>query len=108
MSSILLIAALLAAGPNNGMLAQRGGGWAALGGVQMAGESGVGDADVADNTGNDLAEVIQTTVAPESWERMGGRGTIRYWPARARAARIDGDVQHSILGLLDQMNRRGR
>jgi len=58
------------------------------------------------DAGADLVELIQTTIAPASWERMGGPGTIRYWrPGRAIVVRNRDDIHDRIGKVLEQMNR---
>jgi hypothetical protein len=126
MSTLLLVAALLAVGPNDavarpaavgverpqalpgGVLAQRGRGRGAQPGMGMAG--GLRGQQPADyDAGNDLAEVIQTAIAPNSWERNGGPGTIRYWrPRRAMVIRASGGAHDHVGELLEQMNRLGQ
>jgi hypothetical protein len=126
MSTLLLVAALLAAGPNDGVARPAAvgverpqalpGGVLAQWGRRRAAQPGMGRAaglrgeQVADDdAGNDLSEVIQTTIAPNSWERNGGPGTIRYWrPRRAMVVRASSDVHNRIGDLLEQMNRLGQ
>ncbi len=101
MSTFLFVAVLLVAGPNNQA--------AQFPGINIAWQGNDQSGDV--NGGDDLTEVIQTTIAPNSWERMGGRGVIRYWrPARSAAARTfdDGDSDRPMPNLLNQMGRLRR
>ncbi|HJT35739.1 MAG TPA: hypothetical protein VJ783_27165 [Pirellulales bacterium] len=48
----------------------------------------------------DLIDLIQNTIAPESWDVMGGQGTIMYWePGFALVVRQTDDVHEQIGGL---------
>lgn len=48
----------------------------------------------------DLIDLIQNTIAPESWDVMGGPGTIMYWePGFALVIRQTDDVHEQIGGL---------
>ena len=43
---------------------------------------------------------VQTTIAPESWDVNGGRGSIQYWPPGfALVVRQTDDVHEQIGGL---------
>lgn len=49
----------------------------------------------------DLIDLIQNTIAPESWDVNGGRGTIAYWePGFALVVRQTDDVHEEIGGVL--------
>lgn len=49
----------------------------------------------------ELIELIQTTIAPPTWEVNGGRGTISYWePGLALVVRQTDDVHDQIGGAL--------
>lgn len=64
--------------------------------------------DRNDDNGEQLIDLIQTTIRPGSWERNGGPGTIYYWRnQRAIVVRQMGDVHDDIGDLLQQMNRLG-
>jgi hypothetical protein len=57
------------------------------------------------DTGEDLVDLIQKTIAPASWDVNGGPGTIRYWrPGHALVIRASDDVHEQIGGLLGQMH----
>ena len=56
-----------------GVLAQR------AGGLNQNPAQGGGTAGQDDASYGDLAELIQSVIAPTSWERLGGPGTIRGW-----------------------------
>ena len=62
--------ASVAAAKARGVLAQR------AGGPNPAQGGGAAQNDASDS---DLAELIQSVIAPTSWERLGGLGTIRGW-----------------------------
>jgi len=92
-----------------GFLAQRGGRsgeWGRFGGFNQPHGSypyNAGDA------GEELVELIQRTIAPRSWARLGGPGTIYYWrPGHAIIARAPEYVHEQIGELLQQMNPQGR
>lgn len=58
-----------------------------------------GGAQAADN-GQALVELIQSTVAPSTWDVNGGQGTIRYWaPMRVLVVRQTSEV-HGEVGAL--------
>jgi len=79
-------------GPRGGM----------MGGAQMGGGM------ARDDYGEELVELIQTTIAPTTWDVNGGPGSIYYWRnQRAIVVRQMGDVHDQIGGLLEQMNRLG-
>ena len=62
-----------------------------------------------DDHGEDLADLIQTTIRPDTWERNGGPGAIYYWRNhRALIIRQRQDVHEEIGGLLDQLQRAGQ
>ena len=64
---------------------------------------------VNDNAGMDLVDLIQTTIAPTTWQRNGGPGSIYYWrPGRAIAVSANQDVHDQVGNLLEQMDRLGR
>jgi hypothetical protein len=59
--------------------------------------------------GPQLVDLIQRTIAPQTWDVNGGLGTIYYWrPGRALVVRQTDDVHDQIGGLLQQMGRMGR
>jgi hypothetical protein len=77
--------------------------------MQGAGVPGAGGAAAPDDTGADLADLIQTTIAPASWERNGGLGSIYYWfPGRALAIRQTEDVHHQVGAVLGQLRQAGQ
>lgn len=78
------------------------------GGMPGGGPFGAG-AGVNDDYGQDLVELIQHTIAPNTWDVNGGLGTIYYWrPGRAMVIRQTGEVHGQIGDLLEQMGRIGR
>lgn len=62
--------------------------------------------DPSPDHGDQLLDVIQTTVKPHTWERKGGRGTGYYWrPGRAMIIRQTQDAHEEIQSLLEQLRR---
>ncbi len=83
-----------------GALGQRAGGGPGGGGLGPGRPAGPRDA------GQDLVDLIESVIAPKSWDRMGGPGTIRYWPpGHALVARASGDVHDRLADLIDQLDR---
>ena len=68
------------------VLAQQFGGFGAqpgMAGGGMAGQPGLGGfGPQGPNTGQELVDLIQTTIRPESWDVNGGHGSIRFWGLR--------------------------
>ena len=100
----------VAATGNPRPLAQVG---AAVGGGAGAGFGGGGPGvgqgqnAQADN-GQALVDLIQTTIAPKSWDVNGGNGSIYYWQQQhAIVVRATGDVHGEISDALEQLNRAG-
>jgi hypothetical protein len=98
------------------VLAQMGGmrGWGPqpgpFGGPGLCGgQPAPGPLGPANNdAGEDLVELIQTTIAPSTWQRVGGPGTIYYWrPGLAIVVHASEDVHEQIGGFMQQMNRLG-
>jgi hypothetical protein len=53
-----------------------------------------------------LIDLIQNTIAPESWEVNGGRGSIRYYSLyQALVVRQTGEVHHQLGGGLEQFRK---
>lgn len=73
-----------------------------------AGMFGGGAMQVPDH-GEVLVDLIQRTIAPNTWDINGGPGSIYYWyPGRAIVVRQMGEVHGQITDLLEQMGRMGR
>lgn len=94
-------------------LAQFGAGFPGGMGMQPAGGGGplmgMGGQGQNDDHGEQLVDLIQTTIRPNTWERVGGPGSIYYWrPGRAIVVRQMGDVHDEIGDVLRQLNRAGR
>ena len=69
---------------------------------------GGGAMGVPDN-GQQLVELIQTVIRPETWDINGGPGSIYYWyPGRALVIRQMGEVHDDICGVLNQLRRAGQ
>ena len=53
-----------------------------------------------------LIDLIQTTIAPETWDVNGGKGSIRYHsPLQVLVVRQTGEVHHQLGGVLGQLRR---
>ena len=59
--------------------------------------------------GQHLVDLIQQTIAPQSWDVAGGRGSIRYWrPGKALVVRQTEEVQHDVGNVIRQLRRAGQ
>lgn len=68
------------------------------------GSSMAGPADTAQ--ARRLIDLIQTTIAPETWDVNGGKGSIRYYsPLQVLVVRQTGEVHHQLGGVLGQLRR---
>ncbi len=79
--------------------------------AEMGQFGGLNDAQnsTTQESGEELVEVIQTTIHPDSWERNGGNGTIQYWRQGSRLIIRQTDENHEeIQNLLNQLRRAGR
>jgi len=60
------------------------------------------------DAGEQLADLIRQTVAPDMWIENGGPGSIYYWwPGRALVVRQTDEVHEQIADLLEQLQRAG-
>jgi hypothetical protein len=76
------------------------------GGAAMPGPGGAGGPD--DDYGPSLVELIQTTIAPDTWDVNGGLGSIYYWRNQhALVIRATDDVHGFIGELMEQMDAAG-
>jgi len=76
--------------------------------VSTAGAFGGGAFQPADN-GQQLVDLIQTVIRPDSWDINGGPGSIYYWrPGHALVIRQMGEVHDEIGGVLGQLRRAGQ
>ncbi len=92
------------AAERNGPLAQQGG----MGGPMMGGAA-FGRPGPNDDYGDELVELIQTTIAPASWDVNGGHGSIYYWRGgRAIVVRQTGENHRQIADVLQQMEKMNR
>ncbi len=90
-----------------GVLAQAAPAGAAGVGMAAPGAGGPNGADA--DYGQSLVELIQTTIAPETWDVNGGLGSIYYWRNQhVLVIRATDDVHGFVGELLDQMDRAGR
>lgn len=56
------------------------------------------------NSGWDLVELIRGTVAPETWDVNGGKGSMDYYaPPQALVVRQTQETHHQIGGVLQQL-----
>jgi hypothetical protein len=80
-----------------------GGANAGFGAGQNAGQQG--GADKAD-FGQDLLELIEHTIAPDTWESNGGLGTIVYFaPMKVMVIRQTDEVHDGLGGLIDALRK---
>jgi hypothetical protein len=77
----------------------------AAAGQQPAGGFGGGMADY----GSDLVNLIERTIAPDTWENNGGNGSIVYYPGlMALVVRATSEVHNDTGALLDNLREAGR
>jgi type II secretory pathway component GspD/PulD (secretin) len=78
-----------------------------FGGAGQGGGMGGGAANnAAADSGDDLVSLIQTTIAPKSWDANGGPGTIYYWKIQhALVVRNTQEVHQDLADLIEQLNR---
>ena len=63
-------------------------------------------AELAEANGEQLADLIQNLIQPDSWEANGGNGTIRYWNTRGSLIIYQTvPVHEEIEGTLEQIRR---
>lgn len=81
---------------------------ASAGTQQAANQGAAGGGAAADNAA-ELIEVIETTIAPESWDTNGGPGAIRYYAAvHALVVRATAETHGELSGLVDGLRAVGR
>ena len=77
-------------------------------GVGAGAGVGAGRGQISEEAGEQLVEVIQNTIHPESWEQNGGNGTIQFWSTNGHLIIRQTDENHQkIQNLLDQLRRAG-
>ena len=82
---------------------QQGGGFGA---ARQGGALGGGAAD--DDDGDELVELIETVIAPDSWDVNGGPGSIYYWKNwRVLIVRQTDEVHENLGGAIEQLRRVG-
>jgi hypothetical protein len=60
------------------------------------------------DAGDQLVEIIRDTIAPSTWDKRGGPGTIMLWrPGNALVIRQTDEVQDDVANLLIQLRRVG-
>ncbi|HEX4130130.1 MAG TPA: hypothetical protein VHZ24_08810 [Pirellulales bacterium] len=78
--------------------------WGTLGQVLPPGGGqalGQGQQQQAATLGPELVELIEDTIAPESWEKRGGPGVIRFWgPSNALVVRQTTEAHEALAQLL--------
>jgi hypothetical protein len=56
--------------------------------------------------GQELVDLIQKTIAPQSWDINGGQGSIMYWPGnQVIVVRQTEDVHEALGAFVDQVQR---
>ena len=77
-------------------------------GVAPGGQAFGGGAFQTPDHGQQLVDLIQTVIRPETWDVNGGLGSIYYWyPGRALVIRQTDEVHGEIGGVLGQLRRAG-
>lgn len=77
-------------------------------GVGAGAGVGAGRGQISEEAGEQLVEVIQNTIHPESWEQNGGNGTIQFWSPNGHLIIRQTDENHQkIQNLLEQLRRAG-
>jgi len=90
------------AAPANPILAQQMPG--GLGFGQQQGNVGAGQANGAKASAEELIEIIESSIKPESWETNGGTGVIRYFSiGHGLVIRATADVHGNLGGVLGQL-----
>lgn len=90
------------AAPANPILAQQipGG----LGFGRQQGNVGAGQTNAAKASAEELIEIIESSIKPESWETNGGTGVIRYFSiGHGLVIRATADVHGNLGGVLGQL-----
>ena len=76
-------------------------------GATAAASGGRGGAAGPPDFGPALVDLIQRTIAPDSWDVNGGPGTIVYYPAfHCLVVRASGEVHEAVGGLLGGLGRK--
>jgi hypothetical protein len=82
-----------------------GGPAGAMGGAQ-GGLFGGGPLRMVGDYGEELADLIRQTIAPQSWDVNGGNGVIVYFaPRRALVVRQQGEVHWALEDVVQQLRR---
>ena len=81
---------------------------APAGGAGMAMPGGGGPNGPDADEGQNLVDLIQTTIAPETWDVNGGQGSIYYWRNQhVLVIRATDDVHGFVGDVIDQLQRAG-
>jgi len=79
-----------------------------MGGPGFGGGFGQQGFQVQDN-GQDLVDLIQKTISPQSWDVNGGPGSIYYWRQQhSLVIRATDEVHEQIGGVLEQLEQMNR
>lgn len=80
------------------------------GGAELSLRGGAfGGGAVTDDYGEELVDLIERTIAPDTWDTNGGPGSIVYWPQmKVLVVRATEGVHGDLGGLLDGLRRAGR
>ena len=96
------VAGAIGAGFGGGILAQQVGGAFGQGGAAGKG----GNAQKPADHGQELVDLIQSIIAPQTWDTAGGSGSIRYWaPGGALIINQTGEVHDQNGDVLKQLRR---
>ena len=72
------------------------------------GAGGAAGQNATADAGQQLVDLIQSTISPKSWDVNGGNASIYYWqPQHAIVVRATGDIHGQISDTLEQLNRAG-
>jgi hypothetical protein len=79
-----------------------------MGGGMMGSMGGGGFGPLLGDSGQELVDLIQAVIAPQTWDVNGGPGSIKYWrPGLSIVVRASDEVHGQIGGLVDQLQRAG-
>jgi hypothetical protein len=74
--------------------------------IAPGGPGGADDRPAPADHGDDLAELIRQTIAPETWDVNGGNGVIVYFPARrVLVVRQQAEVHWDLADVIGQLQR---
>jgi len=74
--------------------------------VRLSTKSAQSRGGAPQDDGQALVELIQATIAPQSWDVNGGQGTVKYWPAwHVLVVRQTDDVHEQIGGAIHGLRK---